>query len=154
MPILTIHAVNQLIDTLEDFLEKSEASFALIIDRGGAVLCEHGNTSQAADSSILAALAAGSFAATKELALRIGETEFSSLHQEGDHSQILMCSVDNDAILVTIFGPRTTLGLVRFYSARTVKRIGAVLQESRTSQHILPVFSTQDVRSAQQLFDR
>jgi predicted regulator of Ras-like GTPase activity (Roadblock/LC7/MglB family) len=153
-PILTINAVNQLIDTLEDFLDKSEASFAMIIDRGGAVLCEHGSTNGPTDSSILAALAAGSFAATMELALRIGEPEFSALHQEGKHSQVFMCSVDNDAILATIFSPKTTLGLVRFYSARTVRRIGAVLQETRTGQRIAPVFSPQDVRSTETVFDR
>lgn len=152
MPILTIHAVNQLIEALEDFLDKSEAGFAMVIDRGGAVLCQHGSMAATTDTSIIAALAAGSFAATKELAFRIGEAEFSALYQEGAHSQIFMCAVDNDTVLVTIFGPQTTLGLVRFYSARTVKRIGAVLQESRTNQHTGPVFSTQDVQSTHNIF--
>jgi len=154
MPILTIHAVNQLLEGLEDFLDKSEAGFAMIIDRGGAVLCQQGSIAEAADPSIIAALAAGSFAATKELALRIGEAEFSALHQEGEHSQIFICGVDNDTVLVTIFGPQTTLGLVRFYSVRTVKRIAAALQESRTNQRIVPVFSAQDVQSTQNIFGR
>ena len=152
MPILTIQAANQLNEALEDFLDKSEATCAMIIERGGAVLCQQGDAATSTDPSIIAALAAGSFAATKELALRIGETEFSALHQEGEHSQIFMCGVDSDAILVTIFGPQTTLGLVRFYSARTIKRVGAVLQESRSVQRIAPAFSSQDVRSAQRIF--
>ncbi|MGD0651092.1 MAG: roadblock/LC7 domain-containing protein [Verrucomicrobiia bacterium] len=152
MPILTIQAVNHLLDALKDFLDKSEAGFAMIIDRGGAVLCQHGNIAESTDPAIIAALAAGSFAATKELALRIGEEEFSALHQEGEHSQIFMCAVDNDTVLVTIFGPQTTLGLVRFYSARTVKRISAALQESRTNQRAGPMFSPQDVQSIQKLF--
>lgn len=54
--------------------------------------------------------------------------------------------------ILTIFGPQTTLGLVRFYSARTVKRISAALQESRTNQRAGPIFSPQDVRSTQKLF--
>jgi hypothetical protein len=54
--------------------------------------------------------------------------------------------------LVTIFGPQTTLGLVRFYSARTVRRISAVLQENRTNQHVQPMFSPQDVQSTQTVF--
>ena len=54
--------------------------------------------------------------------------------------------------ILTIFGPQTTLGLVRFYSARTVKRISAALQESRTNQRIVPMFSPQDVQSTQKLF--
>ncbi len=152
-PILTINSINQLVDALEDFLDKSEATFAMVIDRGGAVLCEHGDLGSATDPTILAALAAGSFAATKELALRIGEPEFNSLHQEGETSQIFMCSVDNDAVLVTIFGPQTTLGLVRFYSARTVKRIFGVLQETHTAPSPAPIFSPQDVRATQRLFE-
>ena len=153
-PILTIQSANHLLDALEDYLEKSEASFAMIIDRGGAVLSQHGNLPTATDPAIIAALAAGSFAATKELAHRIGEAEFSALHQQGEQSQIVMCGVDDETVLVTIFGPQTTLGLVRFYSARTLKRIAAVLQENRATQHVVPVFSQRDVRATQKLFGR
>jgi predicted regulator of Ras-like GTPase activity (Roadblock/LC7/MglB family) len=151
-PILTVQTCNHLLDVLEDFLDKSEASFAMVIERGGAVLSQLGTIPGATDSSIVAALAAGSFAATKELAARIGETEFSALHQQGEHSQILMCAVDEDAVLVTIFGQQTTLGLVRFYSGRTVKQISGVLEENRANQHVLPVFSQRDVASTQKLF--
>ena len=154
MPILTIQSANHLLDALEDFLEKSEASFAMVIDRGGAVLSQHGSLPSNADTATIAALAAGSFAATKELALRIGETEFSALHQQGEQSQIFMAGVDDDSIVVTVFGPQTTLGLVRFYSARTIKRIAAVLMESRAHQHVVPLFSERDVRSTSTIFGR
>ena len=130
-PILTIQSANHLLDALEDHLDKSEASFAMIIDRGGAVLSQHGSLPTACDPAIIAALAAGSFAATKELARRMGEEEFNVLHQQGEQSQILMCGVDDGTVLVTVFGTQTTLGLVRFYSARTVKAIATVLQENR-----------------------
>ncbi len=151
-PILTIQAVNHLIEALEDFLDKSEASFVMVIDRGGAVLCEHGTIPENSDPTIVAALAAGSFAATKELAHRIGEPEFSALHQEGHHTQIFTCGVDDDTVMVTIFGPQTTLGLVRFYSARAIKRVAGVVQDSRGSQHAGPLFSAQDVRSTETIF--
>ena len=154
MPILTIQSANHLLDTLEDFLEKSEASFAMVIDRGGSVLTQHGSLPSNADTATIAALAAGSFAATKELALRIGESEFSALHQQGEQSQIFMAAVDDDTIVVTVFGPQTTLGLVRFYSARTVKRIAAVLQENRSHQHVVPLFTERDVRAATTIFGR
>jgi predicted regulator of Ras-like GTPase activity (Roadblock/LC7/MglB family) len=135
MPILTFEAAGNLARVLENFLEHSEASFSLIIDRGGAVLGEHGQIPSSIDPTILAALAAGSFAATRELALRIGESEFSALHQQGKQSQILMSAINDDAVLVTVFGPKTTLGLVRFYSASAVKQIAAVLERAcRESQ--------------------
>ena len=130
MPILTFEAAGNLARVLESFLENSEASFSLIIDRGGAVLGEQGQIPSSIDPTILAALAAGSFAATRELALRVGESEFSALHQQGKQSQILMSAINDDAVLVTVFGPKTTLGLVRFYSARAVKQIAVVLERA------------------------
>jgi predicted regulator of Ras-like GTPase activity (Roadblock/LC7/MglB family) len=136
MPILTIAAAERLLKALEDYLENSEASFALIIDRGGAVLSQHGQIPPAMDPTIFSALAAGSFAATRELALRVGEREFSALHQQGKQSHIFMSSINNDAVLVTVFGTRTTLGLVRFYSASTVKHIAAILEQARGEAYI------------------
>lgn len=138
MPILTIEAAENLLNALEDFLDQSEASFVLIIERGGAILGQHGEIPPSVDPTIVAALAAGSFAATREVALRVGESEFSALHQQGKERQILMSAVNEDAVLVTVFGPRTTLGLVRFYSVRAVKRIAAILDQAR-GQSQLPI---------------
>lgn len=151
-PILTLQTAELLLDALDDFLEKSEANFALVIDRGGAVLTQQGDIPDSVDPQIVAALAAGSFAATKELAKRIGEQEFNALHQQGEVSQMLLSAVDEDSVLVTIFGPQTTLGLVRFYSARVVKRIASLLQEGRACQRIGPIFSDEAVPAAGDLF--
>jgi predicted regulator of Ras-like GTPase activity (Roadblock/LC7/MglB family) len=136
MPILTIQAAGNLLKALEDFLEKSEASFALIIERGGSILSQHGEIPSTIDPTILSALAAGSFAATRELARRVGETEFSALHQQGRQSHILMSAINDEAVLMTVFGPKTTLGLVRFYSVGAVKQIAAVLEQARGEPQI------------------
>ena len=80
------------------------------------------------DVTIIAALAAGSFAATKELARRIGEVEFNALYHQGNGSHIFMNSVDDDTIMITVFGPRTTVGLVRFYSAATALAVSELLK--------------------------
>ena len=136
MPILTIRAAENLLKVLEDFLDKSEASFALVIERGGSILSQHGEIPDTVDATILSALAAGSFAAIREVALRVGETEFSALHQQGRQSHILMSAINEDAMLMTVFGPKTTLGLVRFYSAGAVKQVAAVLEQARGEPQI------------------
>jgi predicted regulator of Ras-like GTPase activity (Roadblock/LC7/MglB family) len=136
LAILTIQSAERLLKALEDYLDNSEASYALIIDRGGAILSQLGEIPASVDVTTLSALAAGSFAATRELALRVGEAEFSALHQQGKHSQILICSVQDEAMLLTVFGPKTTLGLVRFYSARAVKQIGTILDRARGESRI------------------
>ena len=154
MPILTLQSATQLVDALEDYLDKSEAGYALVIDRGGAILSQHGIIPENTDTQIVAALAAGSFAAVRELALRVGEVEFKALHQEGQQAHILMSSIDDDDVLVTVFGPQTTLGLVRFYSARVVKVLAKVLEETRNNQCETPIFSQTDLPTAGNMFLR
>jgi predicted regulator of Ras-like GTPase activity (Roadblock/LC7/MglB family) len=136
MPILTIESAERLLKALEEYLENSEATFALILDRGGAILSQQGEIPPTTDPVVFAALAAGSFAATHELALRIGETEFSALHQQGKRWHVLMTAINDNTMLVTVFGLKTTLGLVRFYSATAVKRIAVILEHAANEPRI------------------
>ena len=59
---------------LTDFLSKCEAQWSALVDKGGNLFAQAGDTGNL-DLSILSALAAGSFAATHELAKRLGESE-------------------------------------------------------------------------------
>ena len=115
IPCLTIEDVANLDGVLGEFLKKAEAELTVVIDRGGNVISQFGDMT-VMDVTIIAALAAGSFAATKELARRIGEIEFNALYHQGNGNHIFMNSVDDDTIMITVFGRRTTVGLVRFYS--------------------------------------
>jgi predicted regulator of Ras-like GTPase activity (Roadblock/LC7/MglB family) len=153
-PIVTLEAAERLLNALDAFLDESEANFTLVIDRGGAVLSQAGRLPETIDPTIVGALAAGSFAATKELAARVGEVEFTALHQQGQHAQILMCAVDSDVVLVTVFDEKTTLGLVKFYSTRVVKRVAAVLEDLRGAQAAEPALTTADVDQATNVFGR
>jgi predicted regulator of Ras-like GTPase activity (Roadblock/LC7/MglB family) len=153
-PIVTIQAAEELLALLEEFLDKSEASYAVVIDRGGTILSQHGKLPEDTDPTILAALAAGSFAATCELALRIGESEFTALYQQGKRWHILMSAVDGDAVMSTIFGAKTTVGLVRFYAERTVKQVATVLESLRASTHVEPIFTERDLHGMNQMFGR
>ena len=137
---------------LADFLDKTQATFSLVIDRGGSILCQYGNLSKSIDTSILAALAAGSFAATKELAARLGEAEFNTLHHQGKHANILVSTVDDDAVLMTVFGPETTVGLVKFYSVGAVTCLAALLKEARTSPDSQVTISTRDLNAVGNVF--
>jgi predicted regulator of Ras-like GTPase activity (Roadblock/LC7/MglB family) len=127
IPCLTINDVATLDGVLADFLTKSEAELTVVIDRGGNVISQYGDMT-VMDVTIIAALAAGSFAATKELARRIGEVEFNALYHQGNGNHIFMNSVDEETIMITVFGRRTTVGLVRFYSAGAAQNVGALLR--------------------------
>lgn len=152
-PIVTLAAAEKLLRTLEEFLNHSEGSFAMIIDRGGTILSQCGRAPETTDITVLAALAAGSFAATRELASRVGESEFNALYQQGTHFHILMSAVDDDTMLVTVFGAPTTVGLVRFYAARTGEQIAHQMRELRNAPaEMEPIFTEQDLNSTGQVF--
>ncbi|HJX25806.1 MAG TPA: roadblock/LC7 domain-containing protein [Chthoniobacterales bacterium] len=151
IPVLTIKDVATLDGVLSDFLKKTEADLTVVIDRGGNVISQFGDMN-AMDVTIIAALAAGSFAATQELARRIGEVEFNALYHQGNGSHIFMNSVDDETIMITVFGPSTTVGLVRFYSATTGQSVAALLQSlSREGDGFS--FEAADVSSGQIFVD-
>jgi predicted regulator of Ras-like GTPase activity (Roadblock/LC7/MglB family) len=99
------------------------------------------------DVTIIAALAAGSFAATRELARRIGEVEFNALYHQGNGSHIFMNSVDEETIMITVFGPRTTVGLVRFYSTGTAQQVALLLKSLQKGNHGFS-FNASDITAA------
>jgi predicted regulator of Ras-like GTPase activity (Roadblock/LC7/MglB family) len=152
IPVLTIEDVATLDAVLEDFLKKAEAELTVVIDRGGNVISQTGDMS-VMDVTIIAALAAGSFAATRELARRIGELEFNALYHQGNGSHMFMNSVDDDTIMITVFGKRTTVGLVRFYSAAAAQRVAAILKPLRCNSHGLS-FNAADISAAPIFADR
>src|SRR6201996_420978 len=115
---------------LTDFLTKSEAQWSALVDKGGNLFAQSGNTGNL-DLSILSALAAGSFAATHELAKRLGESEFSALYHEGHGHHILMSALQFECLLVTIFGDRTNIGLVRFYAQQVTSSLNYLLNQAR-----------------------
>ena len=112
---------------LQGFLQKSESLQAAILDKGGNLFVQCG-TSSAMDLPILAALAAGAFAATRELAKRLGESEFTALYHEGRGISILMSALEFDALLVTVFNQNTNLGLVKFHTQETARLVNDVLR--------------------------
>lgn len=134
IPVLTIEDVANIDNVLQDYLQRAEADLIVVIDKGGNLIAQVGDL-EVMDVTVIAALAAGSFAATKELARRIGEVEFNALYHQGNGSHIFMNSVDEDTIMITVFGSQTTVGLVRFYSASTASSLAALLAKMRSSSN-------------------
>ena len=146
IPILTIDDVAALDAILGEFVNKAEGDLTVVIDRGGNVISQFGDR-EVVDVTIIAALAAGSFAATCELAHRIGEVEFNALYHQGNGSHIFMNSVDDETIMITVFGKRTTVGLVRFYAAQAAQNVAALLKVLRGKEHVFQ-FTSADISAA------
>jgi predicted regulator of Ras-like GTPase activity (Roadblock/LC7/MglB family) len=114
---------------LADFLERSQAKCALLIDKEGHLVTKKGFTKSFNTDSI-AALVAGSFAATKQVAQLLGETEFTVLFHQGKNENIHIGLVAERALVVVIFDDRTTLGMVRLYAEELTTKLTATMLES------------------------
>ena len=113
---------------LQVFLELSDAKCNLLIDKDGHMVTEVGSAGNL-DSQTIAALIAGSFAATREMAKLLGEDEFSVLFHQGKCDSIQLFLVGDRTILATIFDQNTTVGMVRLYAKEAEKKLASLFEE-------------------------
>jgi predicted regulator of Ras-like GTPase activity (Roadblock/LC7/MglB family) len=152
IPVLGLEEVAQIDAVLNEYLDKSEADLAVVLDKGGNIISQQGERNTA-HLAIVAALAAGSFAATKELASRIGEPEFSALYHQGKNGHVFMNAVDENTVLLTVFSGKTTVGLIRFYSVSCARKLQQILDRLRTQpQRSRFTLTVADIQKAGSLF--
>lgn len=118
---------------MEKFLEASQARCILLVDLEGHMVSKRGFTEHL-DTTSIAALVAGSFASTREVARKLGETEFSVLFHQGANENIHITLVADRALAVIIFDDRTTIGMVRLYANQVMEELSEVLNEIARKQ--------------------
>jgi predicted regulator of Ras-like GTPase activity (Roadblock/LC7/MglB family) len=116
--------------SLDDFLSKSEASSALILDKGGFIIGQRGDVNSF-DTTTLGALAAAAYAATQGIAGLVQETSFSSVYQQGETYSLLVNDIDEHCLLVAIFRAQISVGAVKYYAMGAINQIARQLQVAR-----------------------
>jgi len=116
-------------EVLKGFLREAEVKCVLLVGRDGLEIAKQGFT-QNLDTAALAALAAGAYASTRELARLVGEPEFSVMFHQGKRDHIHVSTVTDRAILVALFDDRTAVGLVRLCAEEAARKVGQVFAES------------------------
>lgn len=122
LPQLLEEDVKLLDGTLSDLLEKSEATTALIIDKGGFLITHWGDGRQF-DLTTIAALASGAFMANQTIANLVHETNFNSVYQQGEKFSMLVMTVDEESLLVIIFKATTSVGAVKYFATPAVQQL-------------------------------
>ncbi len=102
LPQLFEEDIRQLEDTLQELIEKSDATTALIIDKGGFLIAHQGDSRQF-DLTTISALAAGAFMANETIANLVHETTFNSVYQQGEKFSMYDLSVLNLADPSVVF---------------------------------------------------
>ncbi len=123
--------IQQIDRLLMKLLKGAEAKCTLLVDKDGHLVTRQGFT-HSLDTTALAALLAGSFASTREIARLVGEPEFSVLFHQGKKDHIHISLVGERSILVVIFDDRTTIGMVRLYAKEIGEELGLVLSSTKT----------------------
>jgi predicted regulator of Ras-like GTPase activity (Roadblock/LC7/MglB family) len=119
-----VASLNKIITT---FLDTSKAECVLLIDVDGHMVTKQGFTKNLNTDSI-AALVAGAFASTKELAKQLGEPEFSVMFHQGKNENMHISSIQGRALIVIIFDDRTTIGMIRAYAEELQKNLAVIFE--------------------------
>jgi predicted regulator of Ras-like GTPase activity (Roadblock/LC7/MglB family) len=129
LPQLIEEDVQELSRALQELLLKSDASVALVIDKGGFLITECGDHKEL-DTTTLAALSAASFAATEGIASLVSETNFTSIYQQGETFSLLVLNVDQYCLLTIVFKAHISVGAVKYFAESTTKLVAKQMKLS------------------------
>jgi len=130
LPQLIEEDVQWLEDVLQELLEKTDATTALIIDKGGFLISSLGDSRQF-DLTTIAALASGAYMANQTIANLVHETNFNSVYQQGEKFSMFVMCVDEFCLLSIIFKAHLSVGVVKYFAAPAVMLIAEQLQRAQ-----------------------
>ena len=110
---------------------QAEVEAVFLCDRAGNILSKHCDASYK-DEDNIAALAAGSFFATRMLAGMLGESEFKYVIHQGAKTGIYMQQINDEMLLLVVFGVASNAGLVKLYANQCCMALAQLVQ------HMLP----------------
>ncbi len=115
-------------EVLANYLRKANASCALLIDKEGHTVAKQGFLDKL-DTQSLAALVAGSFASTRQVAKILGEPEFNVLYHQGSTQNIHITLVGERTLQVSVFNKNVKTGMIQVLSKELAEQIKTLLDE-------------------------
>lgn len=112
-------------EVLRDFIRSSDATAALVIDKGGFLITHQGQTKDF-DLTTIGALASGAFLANQTIAGLVHESNFNSTYQQGEKYSLFIINVDDQSLMVVIFDSQ--VGVVKFFATGAVQKIARQLK--------------------------
>ncbi|RLC17614.1 MAG: roadblock/LC7 domain-containing protein [Deltaproteobacteria bacterium] len=119
--IIHENSVDKVDAILQTFIDESGATYVLLVDMAGNLLFKAGEGNF--DEVTLAALSAANYAVTMEIAALIKEDNFSLLFHRGDNENIHFAKISDDILMIVLFKPYLSLGLLRLKIENTQGKI-------------------------------
>ena len=108
---------------LTDKLIRIGVDCVIIIDMAGNIITAKESGKTKYDVYSFAALAAGNFATVDAMAKLVGESEFSLLFHKGAECNIHFSKIDDELLLITMFGKTISLGYLRLNVVEAIEEI-------------------------------
>ena len=116
---------------LRDFLQKSEANIALLVEKAGYLIHQSGNPENV-DTTTFATLGSNAYNAVQFMASLVNENNFTSMYQQGENFSTLMMNVDENSLLVIVFSTHLTVGSMKYYAGPAAKSIAEQIDRKST----------------------
>ena len=130
LPQLIAEDMRELDRVLGELVTRSEASAVMVIDKAGFLIIQAGDCENF-DSTTLAALAAGSFAATQGMASVVNEPNFNSVYQQGENFSLLVQNVESDTLLMVVFASHVSVGAVKYFLNSSAPQVARQFEAAR-----------------------
>ena len=127
LPPLNEADINGMDEALGEFLGQTDATTALVIDKGGFMITHKGD-GRRFDLTTIAALASGAYMANETIANLVHESKFSSVYQQGEKFSMFVNCIDEHCLLVVIFASKLSVGAVKYFAAPTGEKIADQLK--------------------------
>jgi len=121
--IVSQEQLEQIDEVLSEKLIKLGVDCVIIIDMAGNIITVKDNRENKYDVYSFAALAAGNFATVDAMAKLVGEQEFSLLFHKGQDSNIHFSKIDDELLLISMFGKEISLGFLRLNVVGAIEKI-------------------------------
>ncbi|NQT27607.1 roadblock/LC7 domain-containing protein [candidate division KSB1 bacterium] len=140
-PALSKAQFESVLTCLAQLSNKLRLTAVLLVDNSGRIMAQKSEGSHG-DQNALATLAAGSYAAMRELAKRLGEKDnFKMVLHEGETHNIFISAVGKDHFLIVISGKGVAMGMVRLFTKRTIEDLGPILKQTSSESSIDQLFN-------------
>jgi predicted regulator of Ras-like GTPase activity (Roadblock/LC7/MglB family) len=123
LPQLLEEDIQLLDDTLRELLKQTEATTAMVIDKGGFLITHQGDSRQF-DLTTIAALASGAYMANQTIANLVHESNFNNVYQQGENYSMFVMCMDEYCLLMVIFKAQLSVGAVKYYATPAVEKMG------------------------------
>lgn len=127
--ILTQEGLDKVNGMLARLLSEINGRYILLVEKSGQAIASVGEQNPFAIP--LAALVAGAFSSTREIARMLGEKEFQSMFQQGKDAHIFISLLPSQDILAVVFDENSTVGIVKMRSKQASQELAVEIAKMR-----------------------